>query len=147
MRSGETSQVVGWKILLCGCALMLVGATIGRQIQLENSANALATSKAAREFIPLIPVAMGALLAFLGATRLALTARPAYLLPLGLFLDVAAHLIPVTADRVFPATSIGRWSLLSLLPLYALQVVGLIVVSVSFLRLLIRMGQRRSAGN
>ena len=126
---------------------MLVAATIGRQIQLENSANALATSKAARQLIPLIPVAIGALLAFLGATRLALTARPAYLLPLGLLLDIAAHLIPVTADRVFPATSTGRWSLLSVLQLYALQVVGLILISVGFLRLLIRMGQRRSARN
>lgn len=147
MHSGETSEVVGWKVLLCGCALMLIGAAIGRQIQIENSADPLTKGSAARDFIALVPVGMGALLGFLGATRLALTMRPAYLLAVGLFLDIVAHVIPVAAGRVYPETWHSRWSLPSLLPMYALQVIALIFISVAFLRLLIGISQRGRTGS
>lgn len=142
MSAVKTDQAVGSKILLCGCALMLIGTAIGRRLQIDNSTDMLATAKRVPEIVPLVPVGTGALLAFFGAVRMALTARPVRVLPLGLFLDIAAHLTRVVAARVFPKMGRGPWSLV--LPLSVMQVAGLILLFVALLRLLIRMGQKRN---
>lgn len=143
MRRNLTNQEIGWKLTLCGCALMLFGGAIAGWIQLEDSGGSLASTSSARLLIPLVPVGIGALLVLLGAARLVLSTRPAYLLLLGLFLDISAHSIPLTVPRIFSGASIGGWSLPGLLPLYVMQAVGLILISAAFLRLLIGVGQPR----
>lgn len=143
MRRDLSSQDVGWKLTLCGCALMLLGGAIAGRIQVEDSGGSLASTSSARLLVPLVPVGIGALLVLLGAARLVLSTRPAYLLLLGLFLDISAHSIPLTALKIISGASTEGWSLPWLLPLYVMQAVGLILISAAFLRLLIGVGQRR----
>ena len=136
-RPTNVPQVMGLKIALCGVALMCMGIAIAGQLQLEASANRAA--KNVPEVVSLIPSIVGALLTFLGAIRISLTARPRHLLAFGFVLVIAASVLPGAVSRLFPEPLVAHhWTPPLVLSFFVLRVDGLILFSTACLRLLIR---------
>src|ERR1700734_2143568 len=133
----NTTQLVGLKVSLCGAALMLIGAAIGSQVQIESSASMMVTAKDAREIVSLVPSIIGSLMTFVGSIRMSLTVRPLRLAALGFVLVVAAGALPLAVSQVVPEMNTYKWTLPSVLPVFVLRIVGLIFFSTAVLRLLL----------
>jgi hypothetical protein len=133
----NTTQFVGLKISLSGAALMLIGAAIGSQIQIESSANMMVSAKDAREIVALVPSIVGSLMTFVGSIRMSLTVRPLRLAALGFVLVVVASALPLAVAQVVPEMNTYKWTLPSVLPVFVLRIVGLIFFSTAVLRLLL----------
>jgi hypothetical protein len=104
--------------------------------------NAIHSATDARGLVPLVPSVAGALLAFFAAIRISLTARPLRAVALGFVLLVVGSVVPFAAAQLIPSMKSHSWTFPSLLPLFALRIVGLIVLSTVLLRLVVRASER-----
>jgi hypothetical protein len=136
MQIENAVQPLGWKIALCGVALMLIGVALGAQTQRDNPAGTVVTAKDARGMVPLVPSVVGAVLTFLGAIRISLATRPLRSAALGFVLVVVVSTLPLAAAELFPELKTYRWTVPSVLPLFVFRIVGLIFLSTGVLRLL-----------
>jgi hypothetical protein len=134
LRIDDGHQRVGWKIALCGVALMLVGVAFGGRIHFEISTNTAVAVGNTHEIVPLVPTIAGAVLTFLGAIRISLVTRPLRLGAFGLVLVAVATAFPFVAVQLLSEIETYERTVPSLALLFTLRVVGLIFVSTAFLR-------------
>jgi hypothetical protein len=138
MCPGKVTRVMGLNIALCGLSLMSIGLAIALQLQLEASASPVAERLA--EFVSFAPSVVGALLTFLAAIRIGLTARPGHSLSSGLILIAGIGLLATTARRFSPDSPWHATRSLGF-SLNILGIDGLVLISMALWRLLTKHGR------
>lgn len=134
MCPGKLMRVMALTIALCGLSLVAIGLGVALQLQVEVS-----TSPRTEHFADLVflaPSVVGALLMFLGAIRIGLTAR-GHLLSFGLAL-IAGISLAMTAVRFSPNSSSRATRTLASLNI--LRIDG-VVFSTALWRLLTKQGR------
>jgi hypothetical protein len=134
----KVARVMGLNMALCGLSLMSIGLAISLQLQLEGSANPTEVQLA--EVVSFATSVVGALLTFLGAIRIGLTARPGHSLSSGLALVAGISLLTMMAVRLSTNSSWDATKTLGL-SLIILRIDGLVLVSTALWRLLIKQGR------
>ena len=138
MCPGKLMRVMGLNIALCGVSLMSIGLAIALQLQLEGSASPKGEYLA--ELVSFAPSVVGALLTFLGAIRIGLTARPGHSLFSGLALIAGITILTTTAVRFSPNSSWHATRTLGF-SLIILRIDGLVLVATALWRLLVKQGR------
>jgi hypothetical protein len=144
MCPSRVTRVMGLNIALCGLSLMAIGLAVALQLQVEAPASS--TAQLLAELVSLAPSVVGAILTFLAAIRIGLTARPGHSLPSGLAIMVGIGLLTTIAERFPPDSSWHATRTLGL-SLIMLGIDGFVLVSTALWHLLIsRCRTRKSDG-
>jgi len=126
------------KMVSSGIGLLLLGVAITWEVRRQEPATSSQFFAQVQNVVRNVLIMVGTILAWVGGVRMSLVMRPLNAILLGLACVVTTLLGPLVAVQVFPALKNLTWSGAYLAPIFALRIIGFVLISTGLLRSLSR---------